>query len=490
MIKPIRTFILLAYVLVLIGLFSFLPGKIILSESVEIKIPQLSRLFVPQETQYKDISDIQDQFQAENDASQPKEEVKDSVKVDSSLSKKPKPFVPDSLRLNEDLRIQYPANQDSVLYGFFRALRGLQNNSSLVRVVHFGDSQLEGDRITGFLRQKFQSVFGGCGVGLLNMVDKLHTKYTIQQFTSDPWVQHPMYGPKGRYEKSKYFGILGDYYTFPLPDPPEWTKVGIQIQASPTAHPLQKKAERLKIMYRNPQAPLELGIQEGSHEVVREKMEIHENFSIFEYQLRQPFERIALSFATGQTSPEVYGVSLDCPTGITFDNVPLRGSSGVEFARIDPSHLRRQFKKLGVKFLILQFGVNIVPNPLPDYTFYENMFYNQLKFLKNIDPNISILVVGVSDMSYNAEGVYKSYPNIEKIRNAQRNAAFKAHCAFWDLYEAMGGENSMPSWVFAKPQALANKDFTHFTSAGASLVSEMLYKAILTEYDRFNELFY
>ncbi|NJL12693.1 MAG: hypothetical protein HC913_06670 [Microscillaceae bacterium] len=102
---------------------------------------------------------------------------------------------------------------------------------------------------------------------------------------------------------------------------------------------------------------------------------------------------------------------------------------------------------------------------------------------------MSVLVVGVSDMSYNTGNGYASYPNIEKIRNAQRKAAFRAGCAFWDLYEAMGGANSMPSWVFAKPVALASRDFTHFTAPGAQLVSEMLYNAILTEYDEYNALF-
>jgi lysophospholipase L1-like esterase len=135
----------------------------------------------------------------------------------------------------------------------------------------------------------------------------------------------------------------------------------------------------------------------------------------------------------------------------------------------------------------LQFGVNVVPYVIKDYTFYEEQFYNQLKLLKSIAPGVSILVVGVSDMSRKEGELYVSYPNIEKIRDAQRRAAFKAGCAFWDLYEAMGGENSMPSWVFAKP-ALANKDFTHFTAKGASLVSEMLYKALLSEYEKFNSL--
>jgi lysophospholipase L1-like esterase len=84
-------------------------------------------------------------------------------------------------------------------------------------------------------------------------------------------------------------------------------------------------------------------------------------------------------------------------------------------------------------------------------------------------------------MSTRINGEYASYPNIPLIRNAMRNAAFKTGVAFWDLYEAMGGQNSMVSWVNEKP-SLAAKDFTHFNPQGARYVGEMIYEALMKDY--------
>ena len=144
------------------------------------------------------------------------------------------------------------------------------------------------------------------------------------------------------------------------------------------------------------------------------------------------------------------------------------------------------FNKLNVKLIILHFGVNIVPSMKENYDFYENRLYQQLKFLKSLDEQLSIIVMGVSDMSRKVEGHYESYPNIEKIRDAQKNAAFKAKCAFWDTYAAMGGKNSMPSWVFEEP-SLARKDFTHFTYKGSVVIAKMFYKALINDYHKYLE---
>jgi len=65
-----------------------------------------------------------------------------------------------------------------------------------------------------------------------------------------------------------------------------------------------------------------------------------------------------------------------------------------------------------------------------------------------------------------------------------KNAAFKADCGYWDLYEAMGGKNSMPSWVFAEPP-LATTDFVHFNAKGAKIISKMFYNAFIFEYQQY-----
>jgi hypothetical protein len=145
------------------------------------------------------------------------------------------------------------------------------------------------------------------------------------------------------------------------------------------------------------------------------------------------------------------------------------------------------YKELNVKLIILQFGGNVVPHITDNYKYYEKWFYSQLKLLEEIAPGVPVIVIGVADMSMKKKDRYVSYPNIEKIRDALKNATFKADAVYWDMYEAMGGQNSMPSWVFAEPP-LASTDFVHFTPKGAKIISQMFYNSFIYEYNRYEQL--
>jgi lysophospholipase L1-like esterase len=112
--------------------------------------------------------------------------------------------------------------------------------------------------------------------------------------------------------------------------------------------------------------------------------------------------------------------------------------------------------------------------------------YQQVVALKRAKPDAAILLIGVSDMSRREDGSYVSYPNVEKIRDAQRNAALRSGAAFWDCYKAMGGANSMPAWTFANPP-LASKDFVHFTLRGSNLIAEMFYSSLMEAYEQYQQ---
>lgn len=479
-IKPIRLLLLLFYLIIFQIALEFLPNEITgLGDGIVIKIPKISHLWNKSTTNYADISDIRDKFEGDK-SKKSTQDIKDSASAKIAHEA----YLPDSLRINNKLRIQYPEGDSTMLHNFLRDLRALEKGrDTLVRVLHFGDSQLEGDRITSQLRDKFQDQFGGCGTGFLSIVDKMNSKLSIAQTTKSYWQPAVAYGVKYNRSQPNYYGIMGECYRLA---PAENVKGEVSYLKSAHAKPKEQRVENIKVLYRNPDSPIELSLALPTQKE-KVKLEKSDKSQIFQYKLKEPFQQVSIQIEAQGKSPEVYGVALDCNRGIAFDNIPWRGSSGVEFVNMHRENLKRQFRQLNVRLVILQFGVNIVPNPISDYTFYENMLLQQLKMLKEIAPDVSILVVGVSDMSRNLTGAYESYPNIEKIRNAQRNAAFKTGCAFWDLYEAMGGKNSMPSWVFAKPIPLAGKDFTHFTPEGAKIVSEMLYKALLVEYAKFLE---
>lgn len=495
MIKPFRSLLLLVYVGVLLGVaLYFLPPEIMLPNGDSLRFFTVSSLFETKTKQYADISGIEKKFTPVED--------KIAVGQPDTATLKKTPF---TYTLEARFKIQYPEGNDTILYTFFRHLQEIPKTKELVRALHYGDSQIEGDRITSFLRNNFQNRFGGCGVGLVPLVDALGNRTSLQIKSDGNWKRIRAYGPDFRKSAPHQYGVMGSYFNFSFSSthkiagdtasadslarrPKFITKrkqnIWVEYAKAPNAYSRDSRFENFKLLYTNPDAPITLKVQSQKDSIKAFELPITAGPTIFQQPFTGKFQKLRLSFE-GTKSPEFYGVALDCNSGVVIDNMPFRGSSGTEFVRMNREILRSQFQQLKVKFIILQYGVNVVPHVISDYKYYERQFYTQLKMLRELAPEASILVVGLSDMSRKEGEVYTTYPNVEKIRNAQRNAAFKAGCAFWDLFTAMGGKDSMPSWVFAKP-ALANKDFTHFTPKGAQIVAEMLFKSLMFEYEKFS----
>jgi hypothetical protein len=96
-------------------------------------------------------------------------------------------------------------------------------------------------------------------------------------------------------------------------------------------------------------------------------------------------------------------------------------------------------------------------------------------------PNASILIIGMSDKSSRIDGEFQTDPSVPRLLKAQRSLAERNHAAFWNLFAAMGGENSMVSWVEDSPP-LANKDYTHVNSRGAHKIAGLLFDYLMQEY--------
>ena len=60
--------------------------------------------------------------------------------------------------------------------------------------------------------------------------------------------------------------------------------------------------------------------------------------------------------------------------------------------------------------------------------------------------------------------------------------ALRHDAAFWSIYHAMGGANSMPQWA---DQGLAGKDYIHFSQRGADLMGDRMAEAFDNSYQLF-----
>jgi hypothetical protein len=382
------------------------------------------------------------------------------------------------------VNLEYPPGNDTSLHAFFRSLVNAESNSP-VRIIHYGDSQIENDRITSVFRNRLQSRFGGSGIGMFPVISPSPHSASIRIGHAGNWQRHtPLQRGNERSGHNRY-GLLMSYTAASVnPEEASQTAASFTLRPSGTGFSRSRQMNQLSLYLGSGDLPFALEL--------RTRQDIID--SLF-FPAAGPLKRVSWTLPesageysvifSGEGTPEIYAVSLDDTAGVAVDNVPMRGSAGLEFSRTDPVILRQMMDELNVGLILLQFGVNVVPHITGDYTYYENSLLRQLLVLKSLRPGIGIVVVGVSDMSVrNPGGYYESWPNIELIRDAQRNAAFRAGFPFWDLFGAMGGKNSMPAWVAAEPP-LGQADHTHFTFRGAGLVGEMLYNALMADFGKY-----
>jgi lysophospholipase L1-like esterase len=385
---------------------------------------------------------------------------------------------------NRLVPIQFPDSSHAALSSFFSALVSGKSNSTQIRVMHYGDSQIEGDRITSFLRLRLQTRFGGTGVGLLHAVPHSYQPGAVYQTASSNWRQI-LVADLARGAVGHRFGLLGGYSAFTQTKSKQkggFNEAWIRFERR-GKHSNPRNFKQCRIFYGHSDEPFMLSLKYGGKAQDGEMIAPTSSMQQISWEIPQSENTFQLNFK-GDESPLVYGVSLESPTGIIVDNIAIRGSSGIDFTRADDKSLREALQLVKPKLVILQFGVNVVPHIVDSYKYYENQMYRQIKAIKMASPSTSVLLIGVSDMSQRHEGQYVSYPNIEQIRDAQRQAALRAGAAFWDCYEAMGGNNSMPAWAFATPP-LASKDFVHFTLRGSKLIAEMFYSSLMESFREF-----
>jgi len=102
--------------------------------------------------------------------------------------------------------------------------------------------------------------------------------------------------------------------------------------------------------------------------------------------------------------------------------------------------------------------------------------------LHAVAPTASVLVVAPLDRAEQKEGKLATKPVVLDMVSIQKRVAEAHGAAFWNTFEAMGGQGAMARWVRAR-QPLAGSDLTHPTPLGAELLGDMLSDAIVGAFD-------
>lgn len=362
---------------------------------------------------------------------------------------------------------------------FFGALNEVKKNKRKVRIAYFGDSMIEGDLISQDLRSQMQNAFGGSGVGFVPMTSIVAGFRTSIQHKFGGWTS---YNLLGNIPADHVLGISGYTYV------PEITgnmdsmdlKTGSWVKYSAV------KKEHLNKFY---QAKLLYGKSKGDNYAII-------NNNNYKLSGTEPVNQIIIDNLNGTevinarfkcTSPvDIFGFSIESDSGAFVDNFSFRGNSGFPLAKIHQNVYSSTDNCLNYDLIILEYGLNVVSPGVTDFSWYEKGMLNVIDHIKKSFPEASILLISVGDKSYRKDGVYETDPSVPLLVDIQKRMAEQTGCAFWSLYDAMGGSGSMVKWVEGDT-VLANKDYTHFNFKGAHKVGKLLYAKLMSEYRDYNK---
>lgn len=370
------------------------------------------------------------------------------------------------------------------LHRFFEKLESVSASKTKLHILHYGDSQIEGDRMTAYIRQRIQNQFGGNGPGLIPAVN-VYSTITFKQTYSANFMRYTCFG--GAKLKNRRYGVMGSAARFT----PELDSAAmasstveeegwIEISPSNSAYSRARDYNNVRMYYNSCFKPCALKVYQNGKLIHEDSLKADGKPHSVDLSFASTPGKLKYVF-TSTVSPTIMGFSLEGDYGVQVSNIGMRGCSGTIFGSMDQNLLNRMYSDLNAELFILQFGGNSVPafRDSSSVRAYCKYIRGQIATLKKLRPSSMIVFIGPSDMSKLQEGIFQTYPLLPYCVTQLKKVVIESSCAYWDLYAAMGGKNSMPAWV---EKGYAGKDYVHFSNRGASIASQLFFDAFAAEY--------
>jgi len=367
--------------------------------------------------------------------------------------------------------IQNFTTQKFPLDPVFNKLQRAKNGRDKVRVAWFGDSFTDADLVVCDLRDTLQSIFGGNGVGFVPITHEAAGYRRSVELSSGGWITNSVIARNG----VRNFGINGFNYQ---PDSANYVRFKASYRYKHT-----RKFDVFRLFYASQnQTEVRLAL----NDTVKQRLtltpaSLPEMVSVGLPDIR----KVKLNFSR-QSGITVYGASLEDSTGFYIDNFSIKGNSGISLLAIPKANLMKFDSLLNYDLIVLQFGLNAMTPESRKYTAYMEGMARLVNRFKAAFPDTPILMLSVSDRSERRQGEFATMKAVKSLVAVQQQFAYDNKLLFWNLYEAMGGENSMTRFVQSNPP-LAGKDYTHLNFDGGKIIGHSLARSILYENEKFAE---
>lgn len=379
--------------------------------------------------------------------------------------------------------VDYADSLERGMKPYYNALQELSTKGRPVRIAYYGDSFIQGDILTADLRMFLQEEYGGAGVGFMDIANAFprFRRSVIHSF--DGWKSHIFSDTIGFYRGAQ--SLNGRYF---CPD----SLAYIQLKGQKKRYARLDTCQRSQIFFQN-DVPFQLTASVNGR--ILKNYTIKPSKQMQSRTVSSPMGRVRWTVRTEQRvdslpSPRFYGVTMEDTTGIVLDNFAMQGSAGVHLATLPYETMRRFHKERPYDLIVLQYGLNVASKNVTNYKYYVRMMSRIIRRLKKQYPEAGFLLVGIGDREYKDEnGDMRTMPGVLSLMDFQKEIAEKNNIAFWDMYQAMGGEGSIVEMVNHEP-AQANKDYTHINFLGGKRIAQLLFNSLEYGKKHYDEVTY
>lgn len=350
------------------------------------------------------------------------------------------------------------------------------HRSRPVRIAVLGDSYIEGDIFTADLRNMLQNEYGGCGVGFVPITSETNgfRRSVIHRFGG--WRDLTSTINKRRYDNS--IGIISGHYFYP--DSAAW----MQLSGQKTYCTRLDECQQSSIYFLSRADNTITASINGGADSRTFTVSASEDIQCL--TVDGDIRRIRWSSARLGNNYVFYGASMDCTQGIILDNFSLRGSPGTNLAYVSDDMVRRFHQVRPYDLVILMYGLNVATSRGADYGNYKRNMEKAVEKLKANMPGTGFLLVSVGDREERTDGGrFRTMRGVKNLIRYQQAIAADCGIAYWNLYEAMGGEDSIVKMVNARPSE-ANLDYTHINFRGGKKLAKIFFESLQYGKERYD----
>jgi lysophospholipase L1-like esterase len=392
----------------------------------------------------------------------------------------PAPVVPKKVmpQLNEKLPQISPVFMDdsNSLDPFFAASWkveqskwGQDKNGGVVTILHYGDSPTTADLITGDVRAQMQNRFGDAGRGY-TLIAKPWAWYGHRgvEISDHGWkmrtgvglMREGVYGLGG----AAFEGQSGAWSKFKLTESMQ-TAVNVEYLAKPGGGIFEVDADNQRIV---------------------EQTTDSETQATASVNVQLPTGTNVVGIRPTSGTVTLFGADFRRgASGLLYDSLGLNGATTSVLARVlQPVFWKQELERAAPALIVVNYG----SNESSFGSFVHKQYAAELRLaiqrLRQNAPGVPILVMSPMDRGERGGlDEIETMSTIPEIVAIQRQVAAETHCAFFDTYDAMGGDGTMARWYGASPR-LVTADLLHPTPQGATIVAGLFLEQLALGYNR------